>query len=381
MRRSPRPGSSRSAPTASTGVYTFVFIALTFAVAFVYALQGGPRAIRILLIAVIAIAPLRGAILALADAIDLPNAYLPFNAIQPSLIAGLRRRGAPGPPLAASGPAAASARVWLAIAARLRARLRHPDRRAEALRDRARPVPRLPDLRPARLAAPRAAGSRSGWSGRSSALGVLVAVSIFLEVGGRLLRRGGPDPRRLGGVNRQLPALGDLPRHDRRCSRSGALFARWSPRNALLAVAAVGVMVGGMGLTYSRGGFGIAIVGALVLLVVLRGRDRLRLVGVAIAATAIGLALELGDRPERGPARLANQLGRLGRGRSGQREANRGDEEGAQRLPGAAGKEKALGQGPRVDRQRGQADLARSPTRPRAIRSSSWSRPARSACS
>ncbi len=45
----------------STGADTFGFIALLFAVAFVYALAGGTRAIRVLLIAVIAIAPVRGA--------------------------------------------------------------------------------------------------------------------------------------------------------------------------------------------------------------------------------------------------------------------------------------------------------------------------------
>jgi hypothetical protein len=53
----------------------------------------------------------------------------------------------------------------------------------------------------------------------------------------------------------------------------------------------VGVMVGGMGLTYSRGGFGIAILGALVLVVVFRGRDRYRLVAVVLAATALGFGL------------------------------------------------------------------------------------------
>jgi len=87
----------------------------------------------------------------------------------------------------------------------------------------------------------------------------------------------------------------------------GALFARWSRLNAVATIVAVGVMVAGIGLTYSRGGFAIAVIGALVLLVVLTGRDRLRLVGVAIVATALGLALSSALGPS--PGQLASREG------------------------------------------------------------------------
>ena len=112
---------------AATGVYTFLFIALTFAAAFGYALRGGPRAIRILLIAVIALAPLRGALLALADAIDLPDALLTVQRHPTVADRRVRRRGAPGPSLDVPGSAAASDRVLDGDRGRRPARLRDPD--------------------------------------------------------------------------------------------------------------------------------------------------------------------------------------------------------------------------------------------------------------
>jgi hypothetical protein len=274
---------------ASAGFYTFLFIALTFAAAFLYALRGGPRAIRILLIVVIAVAPLRGALLALADTIDLPGGLLTFNAIQPSLIAGgaaaallahrsmLRKQ----PPLlvacwmAIAGAAVldfATQTVGLKLyAIGLAQYLVYPTFALLAwslleARDRERLV----------------------WA--FVALGVVVAVSIFLEVAGVDFAEAVRSSRRYGGATgsylHSTIFLGTIA-----VVALGALLARWSRRNALLTIAAVGVMVGGMGLTYSRGGFGIAAVGVLVLLVALAGRDRVRLVGVALAATVLGLAL------------------------------------------------------------------------------------------
>ena len=274
---------------AATGVYTFLFIALTFAAAFGYALRGGPRAIRILLIAVIAIAPLRGALLALADAIDLPDALLTFNAIQPSLIAGsaaaavlaYRSMFRDQPPLLIAS--------WMAIA--LAALLDFATQTAGVKLYAIGLAQYLVYPTLALLAWPLVQErdrARVVWA--FVALGVLVAVSIFLQVAGVEFAEAVRSARRHGGsTGSYLHAaifLGTTA-----VLALGALFARWSPRNALLAVAAVGVMVGGMALTYSRGGFGIAVVGTLVLFVALRGRNRFRLVGVAIAATAVGLAL------------------------------------------------------------------------------------------
>ena len=77
------------------------------------------------------------------------------------------------------------------------------------------------------------------------ALGVLVAVSIFLEVAGVEFAEAVRSARRHGGATGSyLHAaifLGTTA-----VLALGALFARWSPRNALLTVAAVGVMVAGM---------------------------------------------------------------------------------------------------------------------------------------
>jgi O-antigen ligase/polysaccharide polymerase Wzy-like membrane protein len=282
---------------ASPGVYTFMLIALLFAAAFSYALGGGPRAIRNLLIVVIVVAPLRGALLALADAIDLPHGLLTFNAIQPSLIAACaaasllahRSMLREVPPLLVG--------AWVAIA-------------AVAVLDFATQTVGIklyavgvaqylvyPTF--ALLAWPLLQARDREWLVWGFAgLGVLVAVSIFLEVAGVYFTEAVQSPQRHGGATGSyLHAsifLGTTA-----VLALGALFARWSRLNALLTVAGVGLMVAGLSLTFSRGGFGIAAIGVLVLFVALSGRNRLRLVGVTIAATVVGLALSsaLGPSP------------------------------------------------------------------------------------
>jgi O-Antigen ligase len=283
---------------ASPGAYTFLLIALLFALGLLYACQGGSRAIRILLIAVIAVAPLRGALLALADAIDLPNAYLIFNAIQPSLIAACaaavllahRSMLRDEPPLLVASWAAIAVVAVLDFATQTVGLKLYAIGLAQYLV--------YPTF--ALLAWPLLEARDREWLVWGFvALGVLVAVSIFLEVEGVYFTEAVRSPERFGGATgsylHSAIFLGTTA-----VLAFGALFARWSRFNALLTVAAVGVMLAGIGLTFSRGGFGIAAVGVLVLFVVLAGRNRLRLVGVAIAATAVGLALSsaLGPSPD-----------------------------------------------------------------------------------
>jgi hypothetical protein len=288
---------------ASSGFYTFLLIALLFSSAFLYALVGGSRAIRTILIAVIVVAPLRGALLALADAIDLPHSLLTFNAIQPSLIAACaaatllahRSMLRDEPPLLVA--------AWVTIA-------------AVAVLDFATQTVGLklyavgvaqylvyPTF--ALLAWPlldQRDRERLVWG--FIALGVLVALSIFVEVAGVYFTEAVRSAQRHGGATGSyLHAsifLGTTA-----VLALGALFARWSRLNALVAVAGIGTMVAGLSLTYSRGGFGIAAIGALVLLVTLGGRNRLRLVVVTIAATALGLALSSAVGPN--PAQVASR--------------------------------------------------------------------------
>ncbi len=288
------------ASTASTGGYTFGFIALTFLVAFAYALRGGPTAIRTLLICVIAVAPFRGAILALADAIDLPNAYLSFNAIQPSLIAACaaavllahRELLFQAPRALRYAWAAIALACVLDLATQTVGLKLYAIGLAQYLVYPTFALLAWPLLRPR---------DRQWLVWALCGLGAAVALSEFLEAGGVYFTEAVKDPKRLGGATgsylHSSIFLGTTV-----VLALGALFARWSRRNALLAIGVVGVMVGGLALTYSRGGFGIAILGGLVLLAVLHGRDRLRLVGVAVAATALGLALGAVIGPSSGGA-------------------------------------------------------------------------------
>jgi hypothetical protein len=292
----------------SPGAYTFLFIAFLFALAFVYALGGAPRAIRTLLIAVIAVAPLRGALLALADAIDLPNAFLTSNAIQPSLIAACaaavlvahRSMLRDEPPLLVVG--------WVAIAV---VAVLDFATQTVGLKLYAIGVAQYLVYPTFALLAWPLLGTRDRewlvWA--LVALGLLVAVSIFLQVAGVYFIEAGNSPNRpfggaTGSVLHSAIFLGITA-----VLALGALFARWSRSNALLTIGAVGVMIGGIGLTFSRGGFAIAAIGALILFVVLAGRNRLRLVGVTIAATALGLALSSAVGPTLGQLASRTSLG------------------------------------------------------------------------
>ncbi len=350
---------------AASGVYTFLFIALTFTAAFLYALQGGPAAIRDLLIAVIALAPLRGVLLALADTIDLSDALLTFNAIQPSLIAGgaaaalLAHRSMfrDQPPLLIA--------CWVAIAVVALLDFATQSAGAEALRDRAGPVPRLPHPRAARLAVGGGAGPRAARLGVRRAGGSGRGVDLP-PGGGRGVRRSRSErpPPRWG--NRQLPARRDLPRHD--------LGAR--ARRAVRAlVVAKRAADGGRG----RGDGG----GDEPHIQPRRVWDRRRrragpagragrqppsAGGCGDRRDRAGPGLELGARPGRGSDRLPDGRGRLGRGRSGQRKANPGDERDDQRVPGAPGRTEGLREGPRVHRATPGSSPPRNRTRRRAIR-------------
>jgi hypothetical protein len=288
---------------ASADLYTFLFIALMFASAFVYALRGGPPAIRNLLIVVIAVAPTRGALLALADMVDLPNGLLTFNAIQPSLIAASAAAALLVHRSLLRGQSRALVACWMAIAAAcvLDFATQTVGLRLYAIGLAQYLIYPTFALLAWRLLKP---GDRERLVWAFVGLGVLVALSIFLEVAGVDFAEAVRSARRFGGsTGSYLHAaifLGTTA-----VLALGVLFSRWSRQNALLAVAAVGVMIGGIGLTYSRGGLGIAAVGTLVLLIVLHGRNRVRLVGVMVAATALGFALSSAVGPE--PGQLASR--------------------------------------------------------------------------
>jgi hypothetical protein len=181
-------------------------------------------------------------------------------------------------------------------------------------------------------------------------LGVLVAVSIFLEAEGvpfvEAVRAAAP-----GGGIRYGGATGSYLHASiflgtTAVLTAGALLSRWSRRGALVGTGALGVILAGLGLTYSRGGVAIAAIGLVVLLVVLRGaRPRLTLIAVAVVATGIGLGLSavIGASP----AQVASRTGsgtsiQADRGNQLRLEAMRDAIHDYKQLPAL---EKAIGQG------------------------------------
>jgi O-antigen ligase/polysaccharide polymerase Wzy-like membrane protein len=330
-------------PGLSAGAYTFLFIALLFTLTFIYALGGGTRAIRLVLIAVIVIAPIRGGVLALADAIDLPNTYLIFNAIQPALIAACaaavllvhRSLLRDEPYLLLVGWAAIGVACVLDFGTQTVGLKLYGIGIAQYLVYPTFALLVWPLLE---------ARDRERLVWLLAGLGVVVAVSIFLEVAGVYFTEAVQDPHRFGGVTgsylHSAIFLGTT-----MVLALGLLFADWSHRNAAIAVGAIGLMVGGVGLTYSRGGFGIAIVGALVMFVALRGRDRTRLAAVVIVATALGLGLSSAAGPNAGQLASRTTSGASVQGDPGNAKRIAAMKKALNEYKALPAKEKAFGKG------------------------------------
>ncbi|MGH2925439.1 MAG: O-antigen ligase family protein, partial [Solirubrobacterales bacterium] len=327
----------------STAAYTFLSIALLAILAFIYALHAGTRAMRTILIAVIVVAPLRGALLALADSIDLPNTYLMFNAIQPTLIAACaaavlvahRSLLKDEPPLLLVGWAAIAVICLLDFGTQTVGLKLYAIGVAQYLVYPTFALLVWPLLAP---------GDRHRLVWALAGLGVVVAGSIFLEVWGVYFTEAVRDPHRFGGATgsylHSAIFLGTTI-----VLALGLLFADWKPRNAAIAIGAIGVMVGGVGLTYSRGGFGIAILGGLALLIVLKGRDRARLIGVVVAATAVGLALSSAVGPSAGSLASRTTSGASVQGDPGNAKRIAAMKRAINEFKGLPAKEKALGKG------------------------------------
>src|SRR5205814_771262 len=85
--------------STSSAAYTAALIGLLFAFAFAFTWTEGRNAVRILVGFVIVTAALRGALLGLSNAINLPDGLTVVNGIQPAIVAGsalavlLERRG------------------------------------------------------------------------------------------------------------------------------------------------------------------------------------------------------------------------------------------------------------------------------------------------
>ena len=292
----------------------------------------------------IVIAPLRGGVLALADAIDLPNTYLIFNATQPVLIAACaaavllfhRSLLRDEPALLLVAWAAIAVVCVLDFATQTVGLKLYGIGLAQYLVYPTFALLSWPLLE---------TGDKKRLVWALTGLGAVVAISIFLEVAGVYFTEAVQDPHRFGGVTgsylHSAIFLGTT-----MVLALGLLFARWSGRNAVIGVGAMGLMIGGVGLTYSRGGFGIAIVGALVMLVALRGRrDRMRLVVVVVLATALGLGLSSVAGPSAGQIASRTTSGASVEGDPGNAKRIAAMKKALNEYKALPAKEKALGKG------------------------------------
>jgi hypothetical protein len=291
--------------------YSFFLAGLVAGGAALLSYAFGRAAVRALLVAVAVLTALRGAILAITDAVYVAEPLLAFNALSPAVIAGCA--------LAAIGGRLGSLERlprplvvgWLLIAA------------ACALDFLTQTVgltvyaiglaqylayPTFALL--AWLVIEPGDSGRVGWL--LAGLGTLVAGSIFLEATGAVEFVEAADPEAaLGlGAARYGGATGSYLHASMFLGTVatialGIVLARWSePRRAWL-IAAFALILGGLMLTFSRGGMAIFGAGALLLLVFRPRADRIRLIVVCAVAALGGIAIttgagtspaELGDR-------------------------------------------------------------------------------------
>jgi len=300
-------GATASGPTA---LYSLVLVALVFASAVAYVLRAGDHGVRVVLAVIVAISPLRGALLALAGVMHLPHALLTVNALQPALIGGIAvvalrdLRGlvarTPRALLLAAVTIAAVAVLDLSTqtvgfhvyAIGFAQYLTYP-----ALALVAWPAVRRRDIEP--------------FAALFVGLGVAVAGSIFLEAAHvvRFVEAVPPvDP--VTGTARYGGATGSY-------LHASMFLGTVAPialgfvlvqrgRLRLLAAAGLATIFAGFVLTYSRGGFAITAAAVLLLLVVLEGRRRVLL--AATAAAAVVLALGAGFVAGISPAKVGSRM-------------------------------------------------------------------------
>jgi O-antigen ligase len=283
-------------------LYVAMVGALALASVSVWALRIGRAALGPLLIAVIVLTPLRGALLELANAINLPRAVLLVNLIEPVLVlacAAVVARDIRSLPERVPRPLLVG---WLLVAGAavldlatqhvgaqlyiigLGSYLTYPTLAVVAW-----PVISRPGNRLARLLI---------------AMAIVVAASVFLEAGHVIPFAEAAQPIYGGSARRYGGATGSYLHASVFLGTMVPLFlaafigAR-ERRQRVMIVAGLVVVLGAMALTYSRGGFAIAAVGGLLLLLASRGREwrRIAIAGAVTIVAASALAFAAGVSP------------------------------------------------------------------------------------
>ncbi len=285
-----------AAASASTTSYNVVLVGLMFSCLFAFARVGGRPALRFLVGAVIVLSALRGAILGLTNSIHLADGLTTVNAIQPAIVAAcalavlVERRGRfprDTRPLLVG---------WALIAG-----VSLLDLATETVGYHVYAIGLAQYLTYPTLAILAWLARERGDTERVVRLfillGAVVAVSVFVEAAGlvRFVEAAAPngDP---GVGNRYGGATGSY-LHASIFMGTAAILAmgvvldRWRRREGMVAAGVLAMMVGAMALTLSRGGFVIAGIGGLVLLVAGRGSERRRLIAAGVAAVSVALIL------------------------------------------------------------------------------------------
>jgi hypothetical protein len=298
--------------STSSAAYTVVLVGLMVAFGFAFTQVGGRGAIRALVAAVIVVSALRGALLGITNAINLPDGLTMVNAIQPAIIAGcalavlLERRGRfprDTRPLLAGW-------VMIAVVAVLDLATQTVGYHVYAIGlAQYLTYPTLAIL--AWLAMER--GDTERLVRLLVVVGAIVGFSVLVEAVGliKFVEAAAPNGDLLTG-NRYGGATGSYLHASIFLGTTavltmGLVLEGWRRRDGVIAAAVLALVVGAMALTLSRGGFVITGVGGLALLAGASGRDRRRLVGAGLAVLSV--AAVLGVVGGVSPGRIGSRLG------------------------------------------------------------------------
>jgi O-antigen ligase/polysaccharide polymerase Wzy-like membrane protein len=299
---------------APASLYTATVVGLLGLCSLTYAVIGGTRAIRGLIVLVICLAPLRGLLLSLAGQAHLRDSLLVINAMLPALIAGTV-----GGLLAVRHPARIRAPRLLSLTVLAIVAVCALGILTQTVGPKLYAIgivqyvvyPTLAlvawnVLQPRDL-------NRLSWL--LAGLGVVVAASVFLEAAHvvRFVEAADPDSAlalggaRYGGVTGSYLHASMFLGTDA-VLVLGLLLAGPSPRSERWLALALAVVLGGIGVTYSRGGFAIFAIGAVLLLVVSEAprRRRLAIWGSAALIAALGAYAVTGSSPGHLVSRVAS---------------------------------------------------------------------------
>lgn len=290
----------------TTGAYAALVVAAGLAAAFAAAVAGGRRAVRLQLAAVIVLAPLRGALLAVAQAVELPHELLLVNAVQPLLIASAvlwllwRWRGGEPPERSralVAGAALIAAAAVLGAATQTVGPTLYAIGLAQYL---AYPFFALACWA---VASPRDV-SAATWI--LIAMSAVVASSILVQAAGitDFVQAASSEVRHGGATGSYLHASIFL----------GTLAPLWvvlavvarTKRALAGAVAGFALASVALALTFGRAGFAIAAIGILLVTLSFRGRELRRVVAMLVAGLALAApATVAGDA---GPGKIADRI-------------------------------------------------------------------------